>query len=93
MFCGACNPAVDIKALAKGIKQELGSDPEDVLLLLNACRTCCLRPDRFPADMEIPKKVVCVGGESVNGQAVPESELVFAVTRIIKELIQNDLLI
>ena len=75
VFCGACNPVFDMKALFASVKRAFPSSPSGLLLLLNGCQVGCLKPVNFPEY----EKIVCVSGTSVDGWEVPENELTAAV--------------
>jgi hypothetical protein len=84
VFCGACNPAFDMGALAAAVNADANAreeDGEDALLLLNGCGAGCLKPEKYAGQGEI----VCVRGLSVDGWPAREEELPSAVAAALRK--------
>jgi len=67
VFCGACNPVFNLKDLVSKVKHEFPDNLDEVLVLLNGCRTGCLKAKDFYID-----KIVYVAGMSVDGVEIVE---------------------
>ena len=80
VFCGACNPVFSLNDLASKVGRELPDAPDEIVLLLNGCRTGCLR------DTAGDGKVVCVAGTSVDGVETEDSGLPDAVINAVRAI-------
>ena len=87
VFCGACNPTFNMKDLASKVIQEFPDDRDEILLLLNGCRTGCLKPPNF-VDAEGSGRVgmVYVAGTSVDGFETGENDLADVVGDAVRSL-------
>jgi len=97
VFCGACNPVFNLKDLASEVRREFPGNADEVFLLLNGCRTACLKPENFLAAGDAAgrekcgkcEKMVYVAGTSVDGLETEESNLSEAVINAVKALYTN----
>jgi hypothetical protein len=96
-YCGSCNPRVDLSRIARHLAKVAGqrgdfklvplSDSDiDVVVILCGCPRTCGNKEEVRARA---KRSLVTAGESVNRQAVPESQLPLAVERELGKILDG----
>ena len=94
-YCGSCNPHVDLRRIAQHLAKvaeergdfqlvPLSDNDIDVVVILCGCPRACGNKEEVTARA---KRSLFTAGESVNRQAVPESELPQVVERELNKIL------
>ena len=94
-YCGSCNPRVDLRRIARHLAKvaeergdfqlvPLSENDIDVVVILCGCPRACGNKEEVTARA---RRSLFTAGESVNRQAVPESELPQVVERELNKIL------
>lgn len=94
VYCGGCNPEIDREGLIANLGKEMGQPVHslkeaggrtDIVLLVNGCTRRCLLSG---TSREWPGKPVVVAGLTIDGWPVSREEMVYELSRKVKEIAQ-----
>ncbi|MGB8706985.1 MAG: hypothetical protein WCD72_03410 [Dehalococcoidia bacterium] len=96
-YCGSCNPRVNLPRIARHLAKvaeergdfqlvPLSEDDIDVVVILCGCPRACGNKEEVRARA---KRSLFTAGESVNRQAVPETQLPIAVEQELVKILDS----
>ena len=96
-YCGSCNPRVDLSRIARHLSKvaeeredfqlvPLSENDIDVVVILCGCPRACGNKEEVRARA---KRSLFTAGESVNRQAVPETQLPMAVEQELVKILDS----
>jgi hypothetical protein len=96
-YCGSCNPRVDLSRIARHLAKvaeergdfqlvPLSENDIDVVVILCGCPRACGNKEEVRARA---KRSLFTAGESVNRQAVPETQLPMAVEQELVKILDS----
>jgi len=96
-YCGSCNPRVDLSRIARHLAKvaeergdfqivPLSENDIDVVVILCGCPRACGNKEEVKARA---KRSLFTAGESVNRQAVPETQLPMAVEQELVKIMDS----
>ena len=96
-YCGSCNPRVDLSRIARHLAKvaeergdfqivPLSENDIDVVVILCGCPRACGNKEEVRARA---KRSLFTAGESVNRQAVPETQLPMAVEQELGKILDS----